>query len=152
MGGSGDIYGHLKSLKELFYDYFNPIGRLHLQIQFLCRVVIPGMVLDSLFDDTPLTCDTNQVGCEQNCINRFTPINHQRVWEMQLFMNLGSVVVFTLFQLIQRGAFRKHQEKIANNEKASFDFKFKQSVRYKKDGSKKDNIVVSRITEGIIKK
>ena len=27
--GAGDIYGHLMSLKDLFYDYFNPIGRLY---------------------------------------------------------------------------------------------------------------------------
>lgn len=143
--GAGDIYGHLMSLKGLFYDYFNPVGRLYLQVIFLCRVVIPTMVLDSMFDDTPLTCDTNQVGCEQNCINRFTPINHQRVWEMELFMVMFSTIIFTAFKMLNTRYERKYKAKEENQDREEQTFRFRKSVRYNKAGEE-SVVMTSRIT------
>lgn len=149
--GAGDIYGHLMSLKDLFYDYFNPIGRLYLQIQFLCRVVIPTMVLGDMFAGDGLMCDTQQIGCEQNCVNRFTPINHQRVWEMELFMILFSVTIFTVFHMINRLQFKKHGGIPCTGPdthaqiNATFDYRFKTSVRHTKEGKDKQ-VMVSRIT------
>ena len=96
------IYKVLASIKKQFVHYFNPIGKLYIIVQFLCRVMIPQFVLDKMFSDPVLVCDTRQIGCEQNCINRFTPINHQRIWEVELLMIIVSLIVFWLFSTIHR--------------------------------------------------
>ena len=99
---ANEIFQVLSSIKKQYIQYFNFIGKFYIIVQLLCRVLIPQFVLDDLFGDPLLKCDTKQVACEQNCINRFTPINHQRLWEAELLMGIVSLLIFSIFSFCHR--------------------------------------------------
>lgn len=128
----------MKEFKQLFYDYFNPVGRLHFQIQIICRVIVCGVFLDDLFDVPELECDTSQVGCTAMCTNRFAPVNHKRIWEMELFMILCCIAVFTVFHFANQSMYRqkKHPEKL----------RFKTKEKWGKDTTEPRTVIESRIT------
>lgn len=107
---AGEIFAVLNNIKKQYIRYFNLVGKLYIVVQLICRVLIPQFVLDDMFGEPLLTCDTQQTACEQNCINRFTPINHQRLWEGQLLMGIVSLMIFSFFSFIHRMC--KHSDKV----------------------------------------
>lgn len=141
MGSSGDIKEAIWQIKGLFYDYFNPVGRLYIQMIFLCRVVVLTMIIDDIFDGPELECDTNQVGCTLNCINRFSPINHQRIWEMELFLILITCTIFSVFHYFNKQQYTGRDEK----QKITSSLRFKEKQRHSIKGDDK-KVIVSRIT------
>lgn len=97
--GSGEILSHINEFLSSINRYFNPIGKFYIQVQILCRVLVCSVFLDDLFKSSSLECDTKQVGCQQNCINRFAPLNHKKVWELELFTVMLAITVFLGFSL-----------------------------------------------------
>lgn len=97
--GSGEILGHINEFLSSINKYFNPIGKFYIQVQVLCRVLVCSVFLDDLFKSSSLECETKQVGCQQNCINRFAPLNHKKIWELELFTVMLAIVVFLAFSL-----------------------------------------------------
>ena len=126
------------------------------------------MFLESLFDteedSAGLECDTKQVGCELNCINRFTPLNHTRIWEAELFMVVFTNLSFTAFRVFNEYQYNKFrgdaeigesEEKLIENEKMvkTGDFKkvlprtIDESVyHFKQKSGNQKNFIKSRIT------
>ena len=100
--GIGGIFDQVEALGKEIYGYFNGFGKFYIQVQFLCRLIVVEVFLDDLFDTPSLTCDTEQIGCEQNCINRFSPIYHQKLWELEFFLVLLCLAVFSLFAMFNR--------------------------------------------------
>jgi len=97
--GSGDILSQIQTFLASINNYFNPVGKFYIQVQVLCRVLVCSVFLDDLFKTSSLECDSKQVGCQQNCINRFAPLNHKKIWELELFMVMLSIVVFLAFSI-----------------------------------------------------
>jgi len=110
--GIDSVMSQVDKIGKEIFSYFNGFGRFYIQIQILCRVLVCSVFLDDLFGDPELTCDTKQVGCEQNCINRFAPINHQKLWEFELFLILCCLILFSAFAMFNRYAYRKWQAKL----------------------------------------
>lgn len=129
MGGLGEVFGTVNKFFQKFLSYFNPIGRLYIQIQILCRVLVVQVFLDDLFGDTSLTCETQQIGCELNCVNRFAPITHQQLWSFELFMVLLSSTIFVSFNRLNEHMFHKKQKYEKTYGKQISDMKFR-SARF----------------------
>jgi len=105
--GIGGIFEKVEEIGQEIFSYFNAFGRFYIQVQILCRVVVTNVFLDDLFGEVKLKCDTKQVGCEQNCINRFSPINHQKIWEFEFFLVLLCLSVFSVFAAFNKFAYKK---------------------------------------------
>ena len=105
----------LQNTQKFFSDlsnFLNPIGKLYLQIQILCRVLVVIVFLDDLFKDEPnLKCETKQVGCELVCVNRFAPISHNQLWKFELFLGMMSTTIFLIFNLLSKHQYRKIMKK-----------------------------------------
>jgi len=106
-GGTGAVLNHLNTFFARISQYVNPVGKFYLQFQILCRVLVTSVFLDDLFEGAALECDTGQPGCEQNCINRFAPVNHKKVWEIEIFYVLFTVAVFLMFSYMNDHAYKK---------------------------------------------
>lgn len=88
----------IQKLVEDILHHFNLVGRIYLQFQFLFRFLIYNLLLTDIFNSDDLICDTNQVGCQRTCINRFTPITWKKLWEFELWGIIFFVVLFTLLK------------------------------------------------------
>lgn len=134
-----ELFSFLSSIQKQFVHYFNPIGKFYITVQFLCRILIPQFVLDKMFSEPVLVCDTRQLGCEQNCINRFTPMNHQRIWEVELLMIILSLMVFWGFSFVHRELKKRDRKEI--NRLFGYGKKWISGK-----GKNRKEIVVSKIT------
>lgn len=105
--GIDGIFGKVEEIGKEIFSYFNAFGRFYIQVQILCRLLVVNVFLDDLFGGPDLTCDTKQVGCQQNCINRFAPINHQKLWEFEFFLVMLCLVFFSLFAMFNKYAYKK---------------------------------------------
>ena len=103
--------GHFGSFGVVKLSQNHPV---YFQLQFICRVLVANVFLESLFDteedSAGLECDTEQVGCELNCINRFTPLNHTRIWEAELFMVVFTNLSFSAFRVFNEYQYNKFRE------------------------------------------
>lgn len=109
--GSGEILAHINEFLSQINKYFNPIGKFYIQVQVLCRVLVCSVFLDDLFKSSALECETKQVGCTQNCVNRFAPLNHKKIWELELFMVMLAIVIFLAFNLYNEHVINKARKK-----------------------------------------
>jgi len=110
----GHIIDQFNAFLEKCMSYFNPFGELYIKIIILCRVLVVEVFLDDLFefdDDNYLSCETDQVGCEISCINRFMPINHLQLWQFELFCAMMATCVFLAVNLINNHVYQKRKKK-----------------------------------------
>lgn len=77
--------------------HFNTVGKLYLKYQLIFRVLFVNILLNDIFGGEKLICDTNQVGCNEMCVNRFAPITFKKLWELELWMVLIVTGVFIVF-------------------------------------------------------
>jgi len=136
--GSGDILTHINEFLGQINKYFNPIGKFYIQVQVLCRVLVCSVFLDDLFKSSSLQCDSKQVGCEQNCINRFAPLNHKKIWELELFMVMLAIVIFLAFNLWNEHVINREKKKNDRRQQKLDQEQMKQSLMRKSFRSKKD--------------
>ena len=127
--GSGDILTHINEFLGQINKYFNPIGKFYIQVQVLCRVLVCSVFLDDLFKSSSLQCDSKQVGCEQNCINRFAPLNHKKIWELELFMVMLAIVIFLAFNLWNEHVINREKKKNDRRQQKLDQEQMKQSLR-----------------------
>ena len=95
--GLDGIFDKVNEIGKEIFSYFNSMGHFYMQVQMLCRLLVVTTFLDDLFEKEELVCDTKQVGCEQNCINRYAPLNHQKIWQFEFFLVMLCLTVFSLF-------------------------------------------------------
>lgn len=113
--GMGDIFNEFAEQYKKVNSHFNPIGKCYLKFMLLCRVLVVGVFLDDLFDEPELTCETDQVGCETTCVNRFAPISHLQVWQAELMVVFLSIFVFLAFNIMNQKAFNSYKKKLDLN-------------------------------------
>jgi len=120
--GIKDIMGQINSAISTAKAYYNPIGHFYIQVQLLCRIIITEVFLDDLFKDQPsLKCDSKQPACEQNCINRYSPINHNKLWQFELFLVLLCCTLFSALCLFHDHNVKKHIKKKDGESKKNDD-------------------------------
>lgn len=95
-----DILGQLQGLYKDITDYFNPVGRAYLQYQLIFRVMFVNILLSDIFGGWKLICDTQQVGCQEMCINRFAPISFKKLWELELWFVLIVECIYIIFMYL----------------------------------------------------
>ena len=146
--GSGEILSHINEFLSSINRYFNPIGKFYIQVQILCRVLVCSVFLDDLFKSSSLECDTKQVGCQQNCINRFAPLNHKKVWELELFTVMLAITVFLGFSLFNEYRYNRIKKEAKRDnwspEKVRITMSRSYNMRMKEKKGKE--FVKSRIT------
>jgi len=125
--GVADIFGRISQFLKTLQLHFNPIGKLYIQVQLLCRVLVCGVFLDDLFGKVELKCDTNQLGCNQNCINRYAPVTHNKLWQAELFLVMISTTLFSAFSLFHNYAVREYSKKLNDNTRSKHDFLLKKA-------------------------
>ena len=69
---------------------------------FIVRVVFMELLLGDVFDETDLICDTEQVGCERTCQNRFDTMTFKKLWEAEFYLCAVVTSIFVVFELTQR--------------------------------------------------
>jgi len=142
--GTQALFNRINDFIKKIKQYFNPIGQLYIQFQLLCRVFVCTVFLDDLFDAEELECDTQQTGCQQNCVNRYAPLNHKKIWEMEMFMFLFCSSVFLAFSYLNEHAYRRFEEKKKASTNKPLDSQH--SVhRFKVTQKKEQTVVNSRI-------
>lgn len=112
----GEIKAILESITHIFDQigkFFNPIGKFYIKIQIICRVLVIIVFLDDLFEveedgsGDQLTCETDQIGCNTVCVNRFMPISMYQIWCFELFMVLMCISVFSGVNLYNKYCHRQ---------------------------------------------
>lgn len=141
-GGTAALFGQIKDIFGQIKNYFNPVGRFYIQFQILCRVLVCTVFLDDLFEGADLECETDQPGCTQNCINRFAPVNHKKIWEAEMFVIMFATSMFTLFTYINRHQYQKFKDRV--DKQGGKLEATKSMARFKESGNKK--VVKSRYT------
>lgn len=92
-----DLLAALNEIIKDITEYFNTVGKLYLKYQLIFRVLFVNILLNDIFGGEKLICDTNQVGCNEMCVNRFAPITFKKLWELELWMVLIVTGVFIVF-------------------------------------------------------
>ena len=99
-------------------------------LKIICLLVV-SVFLDDLFEGADLECDTEQPGCQQNCINRFAIVNHKKVWELEMFVIMFTTTLFTAFQYMNDKMQQRYEKKAADARKT---FRFKSQGGVVKSG------------------
>lgn len=133
MGDSGTVilFSKMKDIFDKIKSYFNLFGKFYIQFQILCRVLVVSVFLDDLFEGADLECDTEQPGCQQNCVNRFAVVNHKKIWELEMFVIMFTTTLFTVFQFMNEKMQQRYENKAANAKKT---FRFKSQGGVVKSG------------------
>ena len=100
--GIAGFYDHVASFWADINAYLNPFGRFYLKYQFFMRIVFMELLLSDIFQLTELICDTNQVGCQNMCTNRFNTITFQKLWESEFYISAMVTGIFIVFEMTQR--------------------------------------------------
>lgn len=114
--GIGHIFDTFNDYYSKLNQHFNFIGKFYLKFQLLCRVLVVEIFLDDLFDEPELTCETDQIGCELTCINRFAPISHMQLWQFELMTIFFGLFVFIIFNFWNQSIHKKYVKKIERQE------------------------------------
>ena len=100
----------LATITELYKEIsclLNIVGKFYLKFQLIFRVLFVNILLSDLFSLPQLKCDTQQIGCESMCINRFAPITFIKLWQLELWYIL---FVSGLFVIFAYGNKKVHQQ------------------------------------------
>ena len=112
-----DLYKTVNKYYEQATAYLNPIGKVYLKIVFVFRVLFIVVFLDDVFQREPkLKCETAQIGCELSCRNRFAPISHMQIWQLELFVSMLTTMVFGFFKAVQNHEFRRFKRRHPTDE------------------------------------
>jgi len=115
MGGYSAILTALQDYVKTLKKYYNFWGKAYMVWIIVARVLLCEQILNGLGDDDGLVCDTQQVGCNSMCVNRFSPVlSHDKLWELQLLFTCFCVTIFTLFVVVHT-ELEKRQQKSENS-------------------------------------
>jgi len=133
MGESGTValFGKVTEIFDKIKSYFNLFGKFYIQFQILCRVLVCSVFLDDLFEGADLECDTEQPGCQQNCVNRFAVVNHKKLWELEMFVIMFTTTLFTAFTYMNKKVEERYKKK---KDGARKTFRFKEDGGVSKSG------------------
>lgn len=110
MGLGGGIFDVAKAWVDRILGYFNHMGRIWMQI-FIIRWVVCESFIEDKFDGGDLKCDTSQVGCEQNCVNRFAPVTQQKLWHFQFMIEIVAIFIFVVASYYNEFRYNAHKAK-----------------------------------------
>jgi len=126
----------LIDVAKQWYDrilgYFNHMGRIWMQI-FLIRWIVCEAFIEDKFGSGDLTCDTSQVGCQQNCVNRFAPVTQAKLWSFQFMLEMVAVFIFVLASYYNEYRYNKHKAKMESRGMQPNPNKYYTKTRYGKE-------------------
>lgn len=99
--------------------------------RFILCVLVCSVFLDDLFEGADLECDTEQPGCQQNCVNRFAVVNHKKLWELEMFVIMFTTTLFTAFTYMNKKVEERYKKK---KDGARKTFRFKEDGGVVKSG------------------
>ena len=106
-------------IKQRFKEieaFFNPFGQYFLKY-LLIKYLLLTTFLDDIFEIEPeLQCETDNIGCELSCRNRYAPISHIQLWYFEFFFVLLSLTMFVGINVLNRQAHLNFEKKKKQNE------------------------------------
>lgn len=75
------------------------IGKFWITFLIICRMIIIGSLGDRVYADeqSEFKCNSAQMGCNNVCFNKFSPISHLRFWGFQMIIVTLPSIIFLIY-------------------------------------------------------
>ena len=106
-------YSQWQKFNKSLEIYFNPIGRLYIKYVAIARFLFFSTFLGDIGGGgDKLACDTKQIGCTVVCNNRYTPVNHHKIWAFEMFTVALINSIFYFLNYLNRKSFESYKKKL----------------------------------------
>merc|ERR1712130_228392 len=118
----------LSGVTQKIVKYSTPFGYGWVIVLFIFRLLPIETIGEQIYDGyatendaADFECTSTQPACRQQCFNRFHPISHSRLWELQILVVAVPILIFSAVALGVQEKNEKLKQKLAKIEETEVE-------------------------------